>query len=104
MPWQTGHSLPDLDNVVRKPARDDRKDALDMLPLIRIFCTRDGKNFEEFSLPRKQLAFTRCHVLKTGKVCSAGRAGRTSPGKCFRLYTAWAYQHELEDNTVSGWL
>ena len=30
----------------------------------------------------------------------AGRAGRTAPGKCFRLYTAWAYQHELEDNTV----
>ncbi|KAI6209076.1 hypothetical protein M3Y96_00182600 [Aphelenchoides besseyi] len=27
----------------------------------------------------------------------AGRAGRTGPGKCFRLYTAWAYQHELED-------
>lgn len=21
-------------------------------------------------------------------------------GKCFRLYTAWAYKHELEDNTV----
>jgi pre-mRNA-splicing factor ATP-dependent RNA helicase DHX16 len=30
----------------------------------------------------------------------AGRAGRTQPGKCFRLYTAWSYQHELEDNTV----
>ena len=30
----------------------------------------------------------------------AGRAGRTAPGKCFRLYTAWAYAHELEDNTV----
>ncbi|XP_055921348.1 pre-mRNA-splicing factor ATP-dependent RNA helicase DHX16 [Eupeodes corollae] len=30
----------------------------------------------------------------------AGRAGRTAPGKCFRLYTSWAYKHELEDNTV----
>jgi hypothetical protein len=30
----------------------------------------------------------------------AGRAGRTSAGKCFRLFTAWAYQHELEDNTI----
>ncbi|XP_023172498.1 pre-mRNA-splicing factor ATP-dependent RNA helicase DHX16 [Drosophila hydei] len=30
----------------------------------------------------------------------AGRAGRTAPGKCFRLYTAWAYKHELEENTV----
>ena len=30
----------------------------------------------------------------------AGRAGRTQPGKCFRLYTAWSFQHELDDNTV----
>lgn len=30
----------------------------------------------------------------------SGRAGRTQPGKCFRMYTAWAFQHELEDNTV----
>ena len=30
----------------------------------------------------------------------AGRAGRVAAGKCFRLYTAWAYQHELEENTV----
>ena len=30
----------------------------------------------------------------------AGRAGRTQPGKTFRLYTAWSFQHELEPNTV----
>ncbi|XP_025907984.1 pre-mRNA-splicing factor ATP-dependent RNA helicase DHX16, partial [Nothoprocta perdicaria] len=30
----------------------------------------------------------------------AGRAGRVAPGKCFRLYTAWAFQHELEEETV----
>ncbi|XP_067933962.1 pre-mRNA-splicing factor ATP-dependent RNA helicase DHX16-like [Watersipora subatra] len=30
----------------------------------------------------------------------AGRAGRVSAGKCFRLYTAWAYQKELEENTI----
>ena len=30
----------------------------------------------------------------------AGRAGRVSPGKCFRLYTLWSFQNELEDNTV----
>lgn len=29
-----------------------------------------------------------------------GRAGRVGPGKCFRLYTAWAYQNELEANTI----
>ena len=30
----------------------------------------------------------------------SGRAGRTQPGKCFRLFTAWSYQNELEANTV----
>lgn len=30
----------------------------------------------------------------------AGRAGRVAPGKCFRLYTATAYQKELDDNTI----
>ena len=29
----------------------------------------------------------------------AGRAGRVCPGKCFRLYTLWSYEHELQDNT-----
>eukprot|EP00039_Didymoeca_costata_P030367 m.29206 g.29206 ORF g.29206 m.29206 type:complete len:1054 (-) comp8076_c0_seq1:74-3235(-) len=30
----------------------------------------------------------------------AGRGGRVAPGKCFRLYTAWAFQNELEPNTI----
>jgi pre-mRNA-splicing factor ATP-dependent RNA helicase DHX16 len=30
----------------------------------------------------------------------AGRAGRTQPGKCFRLFTAWSFQNELEANTI----
>lgn len=29
----------------------------------------------------------------------AGRAGRVAPGKCFRLYTSWAFQHELSEST-----
>lgn len=39
-------------------------------------------------------------VSKAAANQRAGRAGRTQPGKCFRLYTAWSYQHELEDNTL----
>ncbi|KAF3914951.1 hypothetical protein ABW20_dc0109743 [Dactylellina cionopaga] len=30
----------------------------------------------------------------------SGRAGRVGPGKCFRLYTKWAYYNELEENTT----
>ncbi len=30
----------------------------------------------------------------------SGRAGRVAHGKCFRMYTAWAYSNELEENTV----
>ncbi|KAK6359778.1 Cyclin-dependent kinase catalytic subunit [Orbilia brochopaga] len=30
----------------------------------------------------------------------SGRAGRVGPGKCFRLYTKWAYYNELDENTT----
>ena len=30
----------------------------------------------------------------------AGRAGRTSAGKCFRLYTQWSFLHDMDENTV----
>jgi pre-mRNA-splicing factor ATP-dependent RNA helicase DHX16 len=30
----------------------------------------------------------------------AGRAGRTQPGKCFRLFTKWSFTHELEDTPM----
>lgn len=30
----------------------------------------------------------------------AGRAGRVGPGKCFRLYTKWAYYNELDESTT----
>lgn len=30
----------------------------------------------------------------------SGRAGRTGPGKSFRLFTSWSFQNELEPNTV----
>lgn len=39
-------------------------------------------------------------VSKASANQRAGRAGRVAAGKCFRLYTAWAYKHELEDDTV----
>lgn len=30
----------------------------------------------------------------------AGRAGRSAPGKCFRLFTKWAYWNELDESTT----
>ncbi|KAH7825250.1 RNA helicase family protein [Monocercomonoides exilis] len=38
-------------------------------------------------------------ISKASAQQRAGRAGRTRPGKCFRLYTEASYQKELQDNT-----
>jgi pre-mRNA-splicing factor ATP-dependent RNA helicase DHX16 len=39
-------------------------------------------------------------ISKASAMQRAGRSGRTGPGKCFRLYTAYNYLHDLEDNTI----
>ena len=39
-------------------------------------------------------------ISKASAKQRAGRAGRVGPGKCFRLYTAWAYDNELEDANI----
>lgn len=39
-------------------------------------------------------------VSQAGAIQRAGRAGRTQPGKCFRLYTKWSFQNEMETDTV----
>jgi pre-mRNA-splicing factor ATP-dependent RNA helicase DHX16 len=39
-------------------------------------------------------------TAKAGANQRAGRAGRTQPGKCFRLYTAWSFHNELDDEQV----
>ncbi|KAK2367200.1 pre-mRNA-splicing factor ATP-dependent RNA helicase DEAH1 [Trifolium repens] len=38
-------------------------------------------------------------ISKASAMQRAGRSGRTGPGKCFRLYTAYSFQKDLEDNT-----
>ncbi|XP_050308776.1 ATP-dependent RNA helicase DHX15 homolog isoform X3 [Anthonomus grandis grandis] len=38
-------------------------------------------------------------ISKASAQQRAGRAGRTKPGKCFRLYTEKAFKHEMQDNT-----
>ena len=39
-------------------------------------------------------------ISKAASNQRAGRAGRVAPGKCFRLYTAFSYQQELDDTTI----
>jgi len=38
-------------------------------------------------------------ISKASAQQRAGRAGRTKPGKCFRLYTEKAYKTEMQENT-----
>lgn len=38
-------------------------------------------------------------ISKASSQQRAGRAGRTKPGKCFRLYTEKAFKDEMQENT-----
>ncbi|TKR77701.1 hypothetical protein L596_018623 [Steinernema carpocapsae] len=40
-----------------------------------------------------------CSISKASAMQRSGRAGRTKPGKCFRLYTEKAYKNEMQDQT-----
>ncbi len=40
-----------------------------------------------------------CPISKASAMQRAGRAGRTKPGKCFRLYTEKAYRNEMIEQT-----
>ncbi|KAK9468692.1 pre-mRNA splicing factor [Lipomyces arxii] len=46
----------------------------------------------------ESLVVTQCSQASANQ--RAGRAGRVGPGKCFRLYTKWAFFNELPPNTT----
>ena len=39
-------------------------------------------------------------ISQSSAMQRAGRAGRTGPGKCYRLYTLEAFQHDMLPTTV----
>jgi pre-mRNA-splicing factor ATP-dependent RNA helicase DHX16 len=39
-------------------------------------------------------------ISKASAKQRAGRSGRTGPGKCFRLYTAYSFENDLDDDTT----
>eukprot|EP00190_Bangiopsis_sp_CCMP1999_P007862 CAMPEP_0198724912 /NCGR_PEP_ID=MMETSP1475-20131203/2307_1 /TAXON_ID= ORGANISM="Unidentified sp., Strain CCMP1999" /NCGR_SAMPLE_ID=MMETSP1475 /ASSEMBLY_ACC=CAM_ASM_001111 /LENGTH=512 /DNA_ID=CAMNT_0044486551 /DNA_START=27 /DNA_END=1565 /DNA_ORIENTATION=+ len=39
-------------------------------------------------------------VSRAGSTQRAGRAGRISPGKCFRMFTKWSFYNDMEEDTV----
>jgi len=59
------------------------------------FCKQNAYN------PRAAMASLQVvPVSKAAANQRAGRAGRTGPGKCFRLFTKWSYEHELPSDIV----
>jgi pre-mRNA-splicing factor ATP-dependent RNA helicase DHX16 len=46
------------------------------------------------------VVFLNVRICQASANQRAGRAGRVAPGKCFRLFTAWSYQNEMEDTII----
>ncbi|KAI8328088.1 P-loop containing nucleoside triphosphate hydrolase protein [Choanephora cucurbitarum] len=60
-----------------------------------------GFNKQKTFNPRTGMeALTVVPCSRASSTQRAGRAGRTGPGKCFRLFTQWAFYNEMEENTV----
>merc|ERR1719154_404015 len=60
-----------------------------------------GYSKQNFFNPRSGMeSLVVCPISRASANQRAGRAGRVGPGKCFRLYTRWAFEKEMEENTV----
>mmetsp|Transcript_38064 Transcript_38064/g.76166 ORF Transcript_38064/g.76166 Transcript_38064/m.76166 type:complete len:614 (-) Transcript_38064:1464-3305(-) len=42
------------------------------------------------------------HIGKANAIQRKGRAGRIGPGKCFRLFSKWSFNHEMEVSSIPG--
>ncbi|KAJ9053700.1 hypothetical protein DSO57_1021761 [Entomophthora muscae] len=99
----------DLQAKIFEPTPDDARKVVLATNIAETSITIDGISFVIDPGFSKQKSFNPRSGMESLQVtpCSrasanqrAGRAGRVGPGKCFRLYTQWAYAHELEPNTV----
>lgn len=65
------------------------------------FVIDPGFNKQKSFNPRTGMeALTVVPCSRASSTQRAGRAGRTGPGKCFRLFTQWAFYNEMDENTV----
>ena len=56
------------------------------------------ENYYNARTGMESLVITPCSRASANQ--RSGRAGRVAPGKCFRLYTKYAYMHELEEQNL----
>ncbi|CAB03845.1 putative pre-mRNA-splicing factor ATP-dependent RNA helicase mog-4 [Caenorhabditis elegans] len=99
----------DLQAKIFEPTPKDARKVVLATNIAETSVTIDGINYVIDPGFSKQNSFDarsgveHLHVVTISKAAAnqrAGRAGRTGPGKCFRLYTAWAYKHELEEQPI----
>ncbi|KAL5159153.1 Pre-mRNA-splicing factor ATP-dependent RNA helicase DEAH1 [Glycine soja] len=108
------HFRPDLKLLISSATLDVEKfsDYFDSVPIFRIPGRRYPVEISYTKAPEADYLDAAivtslsnpCHSTSWRYIASAnqraGRSGRTGPGKCFRLYTAYNYHNDLDDNTV----
>ncbi|KAG4957362.1 hypothetical protein JHK82_043074 [Glycine max] len=106
------HFRPDLKLLISSATLDVEKfsDYFDSVPIFRIPGRRYPVEISYTKAPEADYLDAAivtslsnpCHSTSWRYIANqrAGRSGRTGPGKCFRLYTAYNYHNDLDDNTV----
>jgi pre-mRNA-splicing factor ATP-dependent RNA helicase DHX15/PRP43 len=74
-------------------------------PLFNCFILSTGFSKQKVYNPRIRVeSLLVSPISKASAQQRAGRAGRTKPGKCFRLYTEKAYKKSTISSTSTSWI